>query len=106
MLQYVITLTFMFLGYLDDFVDQLHAQSAEDGLLREHFETMQFYLYWTGCYFPNKLIVSMQPVHFVFLILLCEKQAQNWLFSRWGLNKTMIEKFAKLEFLLKLEKKG
>jgi hypothetical protein len=67
---------------------------------------MQFYLYWTGCYFPNKLIVSMQPVHFVFLILLCEKQAQNWLFSRWGLNKTMIEKFAKLEFLLKLEKKG
>ena len=75
MLQYVITLTVMFLGYLDDFVDQMHAQSDPSGSLIDTFETLQFYLYWTGCYFPSKLLEAMQPVHFVFLILLCEKQA-------------------------------
>jgi hypothetical protein len=46
------------------------------------------------------------PIHIMFLFILFEKQAQNWLYSRWGLNKTLITKFAHLEFYLKIDKKG
>jgi hypothetical protein len=68
-------------------------------------------MYWTGCYFPAtnnyKLnLWGLKPVHYVFLIIIAEKQAQNWLFSRWGLNQSMISKYCMLEFFLDLDKKG
>jgi hypothetical protein len=66
-------------------------------------------MYWTGIYHPNnteRRIEGLMPIHIMFLIILFEKQAQNWLYSRWGLNKTLITKFAHLEFYLKIDKKG
>lgn len=51
-------------------------------------------------------IEGLQPVHIIILFILVEKQTQNWLYSRWGLNKTMISKFVQLEFFLSLDKKG
>jgi len=66
-------------------------------------------MYWTGVYQPNtkeRRIEGLMPIHIMFLFILFEKQAQNWLYSRWGLNKTLITKFAHLEFYLKLDKKG
>jgi len=41
----------MFASYLDEFIDKLHAQSNPNGTLFSKFETIQFYLYWSGCYF-------------------------------------------------------
>ena len=51
-------------------------------------------------------IEGLQPVHIIILFILVEKQTQNWLYSRWGLNKTMISKFVQVEFFLGLDKKG
>jgi len=45
-------------------------------------------------------------VHIIILIILVEKQTQNWLYSRWGLNRTIVSKFVQLEFFLGLDKKG
>jgi hypothetical protein len=42
----------------------------------------------------------------MIIFILLEKQAQNWLYSRWGLNKTMISKFTHLDFFLNLDNKG
>jgi hypothetical protein len=47
----------------------------------------------------------LQPVHIIILFILFEKQTQNWLYSRWGLNRTMISKFVQLEFFLSIDKK-
>jgi hypothetical protein len=66
----------MFTGYLDDFVINLQKWSDPQGTLIDKFDTVEFYLYWTGCYFPQKsfsVLEGVKPVHFVFLILLCEK---------------------------------
>lgn len=75
-------------------------------------ETVRFYMFWSGCYFPPSLqtgslnIQGLQPVHVMFLIILVEAQAQNWLQSRWGLDKQLITNFIKLEFYRKLDTVG
>lgn len=77
MTQYVITLFFMFMGYVGPIFDQIHEYSTT---LQQKFEFFQFYLYWTGCYFPTtnnyKLdLWGLKPVHYIFLIIILEKQA-------------------------------
>ena len=98
----------MFAGYFDEIIDAV-LHHADDPVLIENLKTVQFYMYWTGIYQPNnteRRIEGLMPIHIMFLIILFEKQAQNWLYSRWGLNKTLITKFAHLEFYLKIDKKG
>ena len=63
----------LFLGYVDDFVVQMHDESDPDGTLRQKFDMIQFYSHWAGCYFPNVAEVELQPAHYVFLALLIEK---------------------------------
>ncbi len=113
MTQYAITMLFVFASYLDPMILQMISQAEGERL--ENLKSLQFYMYWIGVSY-NKTerdsnieqlthIQGLQPVHIIILFILFEKQTQNWLSSRWGLNKTMISKFVQLEFFLSFDKK-
>jgi hypothetical protein len=84
----------MFMGYMDEFIDEI-IEHNPTGTLKENVELLQFYLYWTGCYFTSTLVgdsdmpeegatvvapagtktgmTGLHPVHIMFCVLLIEK---------------------------------
>ena len=84
----------MFMGYMDEFIYEI-IKNNPTGTLKENVELVQFYLYWTGCYFTSTLVgdseildegvtetvapgtksgmTGLHPVHIMFCVLLIEK---------------------------------
>lgn len=95
---------FLFLSYICPLIDQL-IETQTDADKKEHLKTVQFWLFWTGVYYP-KLKQEIQPVHVMFLLIIIEKQAQNWLYNRFGTTLHDIKNFKRLTFYRGLKTMG